>query len=194
MSDNLISDNFIDQQYGIGIRRLRVEDIEPYQEAASTSAPEAYQFMPWCHPNYSINESKHFIESQIDLWDKGLSFGFSIYHLESDALIGAVEIAHPNWQENYGDLGYWMRSSEVGKGYTAAGARLAVRFAFEELKIAYLRIYCLPENMPSRRIAVKLGAKFDSKVADFIWIAGESREAIYYRLIEKSFLKTVPLK
>jgi RimJ/RimL family protein N-acetyltransferase len=180
-------DNLIDSEYGLGIRRLRIEDIEPYHKVALASSPEAYQFMPWCHPDYSILESEQFITSQIKLWDEGKSFGFSIYDLASDALIGAVEIAYP--KEDYADLGYWMSSEHVGKGYTTAGARLAVRFAFENLKLACLYVYCLPDNMSSRRIAVKLGAKFDSKVPNFIFLHGESREAICYKLWAKNFLK-----
>ena len=187
-----MSDNLIDGQYGIGIRRLRLEDIQPYHEVALASSPEAYQFMPWCHPGYSLAESEQFITSQVQLWEEGKSFGFSIYDVASDALIGAVEIAHPNIQENYADLGYWMGSGQVGRGYTTAAAKLAVRFAFEELKLTYLRIYCLPDNMPSRRVAVKLGAKFESKVPNFIFIHGESREAIYYKLLPKNFLKAKP--
>jgi ribosomal-protein-serine acetyltransferase len=185
-----MQDNFIDPAYGIGIRRLKQEDIESYHEAALSSAPEAYQFMPWCHPAYSVPEAEQFITSQIELWEQNKSFGFSIYDLHTDELIGAVEIAYPNFEQKYADLGYWMRTSSLGKGYTTAASRLAVRFAFEELKLSYLRVYCLPENMSSRRIAVKLGARFHSKIENFIFLEGKGRSAIYYELLAKNFSKT----
>jgi RimJ/RimL family protein N-acetyltransferase len=181
-------DSYIDKKRGIGIRPFSMNDAKAYHDAAIESAPVAYQYMPWCHPAYSLAESESWVHSQIELWKRGESFGFIVYEYETKRLIGAVEIARFVHAENCAEIGYWMRTSETGKGYSSAAAFLAARFAFEVLHLSYLRAYCLPENIASRRVVEKLGAKLIKEIPEFIFMHGKMRSAMYYELRPDCFL------
>lgn len=47
----------------VTLRPYQEDDIESLFEAARESIAEALVWMPWCHPDYSIEGSKDFLES-----------------------------------------------------------------------------------------------------------------------------------
>ena len=60
MSDDAIE--LVDGE--IMLRPYRAEDIPALYEAARESIPELSVWMPWCHPDYSIDETRSFILSR----------------------------------------------------------------------------------------------------------------------------------
>jgi ribosomal-protein-serine acetyltransferase len=56
----------------------QVSDIDSLYEAVRESISEISEWMPWCHPDYSIEESRTWIESQPDKWEKGEEYNFAI--------------------------------------------------------------------------------------------------------------------
>ena len=48
----------------IRVRPLRTEDAQPLFDAARESIAEVSPWLPWCHENYSIEESLEFISSR----------------------------------------------------------------------------------------------------------------------------------
>ena len=55
----------------ITLHPYQVSDIDSLYEAVRESVSEMFEWMPWCHPDYSIEESRTWIESQPDKWEKG---------------------------------------------------------------------------------------------------------------------------
>ena len=62
----------------IRIRRYRAEDIPLLFAAARESINEMFAWMPWCHPNYSLEESVAFIQSREAAWNQKTEFDFAI--------------------------------------------------------------------------------------------------------------------
>jgi ribosomal-protein-serine acetyltransferase len=62
----------------ICIRPYRVEDASALWEAAIASQAELTPWMPWCHPKYSIEESRSWIETQVAAFEQGAAFEFVI--------------------------------------------------------------------------------------------------------------------
>ena len=52
----------------VTLRPYQTDDIGSLYEAARESIAEAFVWMPWCHPDYSIEENKEFIESLPQKW------------------------------------------------------------------------------------------------------------------------------
>jgi len=50
----------------ITLRPYRLSDIDSVYEAVCESIPELSVWMSWCHPDYSIEETRTWIESQPD--------------------------------------------------------------------------------------------------------------------------------
>ncbi len=82
---------------------------------------------------------------------------------DSTKLIGTVGLWNSApWPEP--ELGYWLLPEAQGKGY-GVEAGIAVRdYALKTLNLNSLVSYIDPANMPSKKLAMKLGARLDSVI------------------------------
>jgi len=82
---------------------------------------------------------------------------------DSGNLIGTVGLWNSQpWPEP--ELGYWLLPDAQGKGYGAEAGLALKKFAFEELNLTSLVSYIDPANEPSKKLALRLGAQYDSTI------------------------------
>ena len=62
------------------------------------------------------------------------------------------------------ELGYWLVRGMQGKGYAIEAGAEAKSFAFEVLGAKSLVSYIHPDNEPSKRVAERLGARFENVI------------------------------
>ncbi len=92
--------------------------------------------------------------------------GFSYLAIEEKAsgnLIGTVGLwkSHP-WPEP--ELGYWLLPDSQGKGFGVEAGTAVKEFALNELKFDSLVSYIDPANESSKKLALRLGAKFETTI------------------------------
>lgn len=66
-----------------------------------------------------------------------------------------------DWQGRQCDMGYWVRRSAQGQGFTTEAANALVRYAFVALGMRRIGLTHSAGNEPSRRIAERLGFSFE---------------------------------
>lgn len=74
------------------IRTLRQEDVSPLYEAARESIAEVSPWLPWCHENYSIEETWEFIGSKELAAQGGEWYSFGIFEKDGGRFLGGVGI------------------------------------------------------------------------------------------------------
>jgi RimJ/RimL family protein N-acetyltransferase len=167
----------------IFLRPYGEADAEQLYSAVRESIPEVSRWLSWCHENYSLDESRNFINSrqiasQGDEW-----YSFAIFEKSSNEFVGGVGLNFINRVHQFGNLGYWVRTSAAGRGFATRATRLAARFGFAELGLRRIEIVAAVENVASQRVAEKAGAFRECVARKRLLINGESHDAVLYSLI-----------
>jgi len=142
----------------VTLRPYRASDIDCVYEAVRESIRELYVWMSWCRPDYSIEETKAWIESQPDKWEKGAEYNFAISYNTGPLCLGGCGLNVIDRGCAVANLGYWVRTSWTNKGIATAATLLLAQFAFNELKLNRVEFTIAVDNQASLRVADKAGA------------------------------------
>jgi RimJ/RimL family protein N-acetyltransferase len=165
------------------IRPYRGKDATAFYEAVRESISEVSPWLPWCHQNYSIEESREFIGSREIATQGGEWYSFGIFETDGGKFLGGVGINFINRVHQMANLGYWVRTSAAGRGVATVAARMAAKFAFEQIGMQRIEIVAAVDNVPSQRVAEKAGARREGVLRDRLLINGESLDAVLFSLV-----------
>lgn len=162
-------------------------DAEHLYAAVRESILEVSRWLPWCTETYSIEESREFIASrqlasQGDEW-----YSFAVFEKSSGIFVGGVGLNFINRVHQFGNLGYWVRTSATGREFATRATRLAARFGFAQLGLRRIEIVAAVNNVASQRVAEKAGAIREGVARKRLLIHGESQDAVLYSLIPADF-------
>lgn len=169
----------------VGIRPFREDDVVPFYEAA-ISSPHVYEFLPWCHPKYTLEESRAWVNSRANAWDTADEYSFIIYSLDSEELWGSVSINQINQQHRFGNIGYWVRKKALNRGVASEAVALIKEFGFAQLGLNRLEILAEVHNQASRRVAEKAGARFEGVLQKRLLNKGVAVDAAMYALVKNA--------
>lgn len=182
-ADNRLSDGHL------LVRSFRTEDLSAMYEAVRESIKEISPWLPWCHPDYRIEDTSAFIMSREEARRNEGEYGFAVCEVETGKFLGGVGISQVNQVYKYANLGYWVRSSCVGRGVASTAARLAARFGLEELGLQRIEILVATGNHASQRAAEKAGAMREGVLRKRLLIDGQSHDAVVYSLVAEDFAR-----
>jgi RimJ/RimL family protein N-acetyltransferase len=169
------------------IRPFRAEDLNALYEAVRESIAEVSPWLPWCHPNYAIEDSYAFILSRKDAWGDETEYSFAVFDAKTETLLGGVGLNQVNRIYRCANLGYWVRSSRAGHGIASSAARLAARYGLEELGLQRIEILAATGNHASQRAALKAGAVREGVLRKRLLVNGEAQDAVVYSLVAEDF-------
>jgi ribosomal-protein-serine acetyltransferase len=176
-----LSDGFV------AIRRFRMEDVPLLFAAARESINELSPWLPWCHENYSVDETTGFVATRDAEWEKGENYDFAIVHVENGVFLGGVGLNDVKRINKCANLGYWVRTGCTRRGIAPTAARLIARFGLRELDFKRLEIIAATGNKASQRVAEKAGAKREGILRNRMWLHGTSHDAVVYSLVAEDF-------
>ena len=168
---------------GIVVRPHARPDVAPMCAAVLESMATVGRWMAWCHPAYSMRDAEDWCARCVVAWAAGGDREFGIFDAANGEALGCIGVNQINRANLIGNMGYWVRATREGRGVATAAARLVARFAFVEIGLARLEIVVLPDNAASRRVAEKLGARFECVARSRLQWRGDARDAAVYALL-----------
>ena len=169
---------------GIIILRPYVEnDVDSLFEAARESIPQMTPWMPWCHRDYSIQESRDWISSCTEKWKQDGEYNFAITNAETGRYLGGCGLNGIHSEPDIANLGYWVRTSATRKGVATATTLLLADFGINELKLKRIEIVVDVDNIASQRVAEKSGATREGILRNRVTQYGKPTDAVMYSLI-----------
>jgi RimJ/RimL family protein N-acetyltransferase len=168
---------------GISLRRYQVTDIPLLYEAVRESISEISPWMPWCHPDYSMEDSETWVLARDEAWANEVEHSFVITDAQTGAFLGAVGLNQFNRDHRFANLGYWMRSSRARRGAATTATLLTARIALRTMALQRIEILAAVGNRASQRVAEKAGAKKEGVLRNRLSIRGLPHDAVMYSLI-----------
>lgn len=167
----------------ITLRPYQASDIDSVYEAARESISELSVWMSWCHPAYSIEETRTWIESQPDKWEKGAEYNFAIFYDAEPLCLGGCGLDVIDRACGVANLGYWVRTSQTNRGIATAATLLLAQFAFNKLKLNRVELTVAVDNQASLRVADKAGATKEGILRNRVVKSGTPSDAVVFSLI-----------
>ena len=141
-------------------QRLRLRAPHPryaadMNEAIRESIDELRPWMDWAQRVPSLQES---IDQQRRAREKFLAReDLQLILFCEDRLVGSSGLHRIDWEIPKFEIGYWVRSSDVGRGYASEAVATIASFAFDELSARRVEIRSSTRNQRSRAVPERLG-------------------------------------
>ncbi len=163
------------------IRLYQPADAEHLHAAARESVAEVFHWLGWCHPRYSLDEAREWVTAQEQLARQGSEYAFGIW--SEGRYLGGCGINQISKANRFANLGYWVRSSAMGRGVAPAAARLVAEHAFRETDLIRLEIVCAVGNLRSQRVAEKVGAVREGVLRNRLMLPSGPSDAVMFSLV-----------
>ena len=167
------------------LHQYREGDAELVFEAIEESRAELERWMPWASFIRDAQQLRDEMPRSLEAWERGEDYSYTIRRREDERLLGSINFQDPNWAIPRFDLGFWIRTSETGKGYVSEAVRGLVRVAFGTLGARRVMIGCDPANRRSVRVAEACGFVFEARLRnEIVYPGNDAGDLLIYSLIE----------
>ena len=166
------------------LRPFRRRDVGPLHDAIEVSLHDLQPWLPWVE-GYDRGVSQRFVRESVAAWAERRAFDFTVRTIDDPGRhIGNVSLWTTSSQNAIGEVGYWIRSDETGKGYGAEATTRAIQIGFEEMRLHKVQLRIAVGNVRSERIARALGFAFEGTLRDEVKVSDEWLDHTVWSLLE----------
>lgn len=169
------------------LRPVREADAEALIEAIDESRAELTEWMAWAPSMRTVDDARDFCRRVERFWrdPDGDDFMLGMFLREGGRFLGGTGFHRAQWYIPSVDIGYWMRTSEVGKGYMREAVAGLTRVGFGELGMQRMVITCASTNDRSRRVAEACGYQLEATLRNHDRMpSGDLRDTLVFSLID----------
>lgn len=145
----------------IHLRFLRKSDATRLFAAIKESRDELEKYLTGPTRLHPMPDVEQEIERVKVLRKKRRMYAFGIFAAQGKQLVGEATMHSITEENRSGEVGFWVRTSQAGKGIATTATALIVLFGFKELKLHKIVLLAAVDNPASWRIAEKLGFVYE---------------------------------
>jgi RimJ/RimL family protein N-acetyltransferase len=168
---------------GLHLRCYQPGDTPAVHAAAVESVAEVAPYETWCHEGYTLKEAAEYVEGWVQSWEARQAYYFAVLDQATELYLGSCGLCPVEHQHRTAGLGFWVRTSETGRGVATAAARLVVAFGFTQLGMHRIELMVAVHNAASRRVADKLGAAYEGTLRHRLVLQGQPTDMAMYALV-----------
>lgn len=167
----------------VGLRPIRHRDAARWRHIRAASAD---WLRPWEATNPDPRQASVGYHSMVSALRREARAGRLLpfvvtYH---GLLVGQLTVGGVQYGSLRGaHIGYWIAADHAGRGIIPTAVALATDHGFGALRLHRIEIAMRPENLPSRRVAEKLGFRYEGDRAAYLHIDGGWRDHRVYVLL-----------
>jgi len=144
------------------LRQLTLDDVDNLLQIFSD--PVAMQYYP---STFDREQTTRWVQKNLDRYKTD---GYGLWAMEdktTDEFLGECGITIQNVEGTSEDeIGYHVLRKHWNKGYASEAAEACRDLAFTEMGMERLISWMIPDNLPSRRVAEKIGMTLEKEVVN----------------------------
>lgn len=168
---------------GLCLRPFESVDIPAFVEAARESHGTVGRWMPWCVRDYSPADAKAWFALTGNNREQGVACELGIFTMDGKNFLGGIGLNQFNREHNFCNLGFWTRESRQRQGIAPRAAGMLAEYGFSRLGLTRIEIVVDKDNIPSCRVALKIGSTFECIARNRLYVDGRARDAAVYSLV-----------
>ena len=172
------------------IERVSEQRVKDFYDAYLESLPELFTagFIDTTDPaSEELGTWQDWITELDKGWENDQQYFFQVIEVSSNQVVGGVFLNHVVRTHQMANLGYWVRTSHIGKGIATEAAKQVARYGFEKLGFQRLEIVVEIGNLPSLRVAEKIGAVREGLLRNRLNLHAAPCDAYMHSLIPSDF-------
>lgn len=167
----------------IVLEKINLDRFCEFYEIVIESRKEWFASGMIPQPELSIDELECMVKAFLILWEKDDTYMFYVIDSDINRMAGTAFLNRMNRMRQFANLGYSVRTSRIKQGIAPAAAKLVARYGFEKLGLQRIEIVVNPDNIPSLKVAEKLGAVKEGLLRNGMRTHGVPCNAYLYSLI-----------
>lgn len=166
-------------------------DWRPWAElrAASRAFLEPWEPL-WPHDSLSRANYRRRLRQLAAEWRDDLSFSFHIFRAADDTILGGITLSNVRrGVAQSSTLGYWVGRPHARQGFMTEAIRCVAGHGFNGLNLHRLEAACLPTNMASRGLLLKVGFREEGYARGYLRIHGNWCDHMLFGLLREEWRK-----
>jgi RimJ/RimL family protein N-acetyltransferase len=146
------------------LRAFRVEDAAALHEALAESIHELRKtlwFLPWVAEEPTLGSAEVRCRSAAANFLLRTDLSWLAFEKDTRRLVASVGLHRTDWALPKTEVGYWVRSSETGKGYASEGVVALTSWALQTLGARRVELVADEQNAGSRAVAERCGFRLE---------------------------------
>lgn len=168
------------------LRPLRETDVDAL--VAYRSLPEVCRWVPF-EPMTSeaVRERLQGAWSRRTLEQPGEGVILGIEIGASGELVGDANVYWESSEHRSGEIGYVLNPRHGGQGYATEAAHAVLHLAFDALGLHRVIARVDAENLPSARVAQRLGMRQEAHLIENEWFKGHWSDELQFALLDREW-------
>ncbi|MEM8873422.1 MAG: GNAT family N-acetyltransferase [Planctomycetota bacterium] len=147
------------------LRLPTLADAEIVAAGVQASIEELHEWMPWAKKDYGVDDATTWIHQTLAEWHQRKGVPYLI--LLDGVHVGNVGLFDVEWDVPRGEIGYWMRTDHVGKGYMTEACNVVTDLAMETFGFHRIIVTSSDNNVRSWAVAERCGYTFEGVLRNY---------------------------
>ncbi|MGY8691345.1 MAG: GNAT family N-acetyltransferase [Candidatus Poseidoniales archaeon] len=138
------------------------------------------KWLPWVDDIKSVLDEENFIKSTLNDYSQGRGIHYEIVH--DGQIIGNIGLNWIDYNNRSCGVGYWLAEKYTGNGIITKCCKRLMEHCFYDLNFHRFVLEVAVNNIPSIKVANRLGMRLEGKSIDREWLYDHFTDSFLYAI------------
>lgn len=171
------------------IRPAQPKDWRAWAEVRESSRDFLSPWEPTWPPDALTRDSfLRRVRRQAVEWREDEAYSFLVFAQAGEQPVGGISLTNVRrGVAQMASMGYWVGKPYARHGFISEAARLTLGFAFGQLGLHRVEAACLPTNVPSMGLLLKVGFQREGYARAYLRIDGKWADHVLFAMLKDDF-------